>query len=231
MVGFADTPGTDGDDQDTARIRRQPRRIARHRSGSGQPQPTPDRDRPAQSGSRHERGTREVQPDIGTGSASTRRFQEAPGRSRCGGEGDRVPAEKAATSTDGARCTIRAAGAGCGRGWRSGYADHVSVTTPGLGTNVRESLGSMVNEAEQLQNEAGRQLEAAGKPGETVSTIAWIGYDPPQKTYNDLDIATSLPRRVRRRVRRPWPSSTRASMSRAPKTIRTSRLWGTPTGR
>ncbi|WP_280491066.1 alpha/beta hydrolase [Nocardia asiatica] len=67
-------------------------------------------------------------------------------------------------------------------------ADHVSVTTPGLGTNVRESLGSMVNEAEQLKKESESQLSQAGRPNEAVSTIAWIGYDPPQKSYNDLDI-------------------------------------------
>ncbi|QIS08808.1 alpha/beta hydrolase [Nocardia arthritidis] len=64
-------------------------------------------------------------------------------------------------------------------------ADHVSVTTPGLGTNVRGSLKDMVGEADQLKAESERQLDKAGKKNETVSTIAWIGYDAPQK---DADI-------------------------------------------
>ncbi|WP_280240703.1 alpha/beta hydrolase [Nocardia abscessus] len=76
-------------------------------------------------------------------------------------------------------------------------ADHVSVTTPGLGTNVRDSLGGMVNEADQLKREAEVQLARAGRPDETVSTIAWIGYDPPQKTWSDFDIAAvSIPDRA-----------------------------------
>ncbi|WP_433625763.1 alpha/beta hydrolase [Nocardia sp. CA-120079] len=70
-------------------------------------------------------------------------------------------------------------------------ADHISVTTPGLGTNLRESLGSMVGEADTLKTESERQLRAAGSD-DTVSTIAWIGYDPPQKTYSDLDIANVM---------------------------------------
>ncbi|MBF6172695.1 alpha/beta hydrolase [Nocardia blacklockiae] len=67
-------------------------------------------------------------------------------------------------------------------------ADHVSVTAPGLGTNLRDSVGGMVGEAEQLRQESERQLRGAGRPDESVATIAWIGYDPPQKTYADLDI-------------------------------------------
>ncbi|MFI2476749.1 alpha/beta hydrolase [Nocardia xishanensis] len=65
-------------------------------------------------------------------------------------------------------------------------ADHISVTTPGLSTNVRESLGSMVGEAETLKRESERQLSQDGRPGETVATVAWIGYDPPQKTALDI---------------------------------------------
>lgn len=67
-------------------------------------------------------------------------------------------------------------------------ADHVSVTTPGLGTNVRESLGSMIGEAQALKAESEGQLNERHAGG-SVATIAWIGYDPPQKTYSDLDIA------------------------------------------
>ncbi|KAF0846015.1 alpha/beta hydrolase [Nocardia caishijiensis] len=60
-------------------------------------------------------------------------------------------------------------------------ADHVSVTTPGLTSNVRESLPGMVNEAAALQSEAQSQLTDAGAAGKKVSTIAWMGYDPPQE--------------------------------------------------
>ncbi len=66
-------------------------------------------------------------------------------------------------------------------------ADHVSVTTPGLGTNLRESLGSMMGEAQMLKLEAESQLRDVNK-SDTVATIAWIGYDPPQKEYANLDI-------------------------------------------
>ncbi|MET7772974.1 alpha/beta hydrolase [Nocardia sp. NPDC005366] len=65
-------------------------------------------------------------------------------------------------------------------------ADHISVATPGLSTNARESLGGMVGEAETLQREAERQLQLQEKGNESVAAVAWIGYDPPQK--NALDI-------------------------------------------
>lgn len=60
-------------------------------------------------------------------------------------------------------------------------ADHVSVTTPGINTTVRESIGNMADEGTALQREALRQLHSTpGHEAETVATIAWIGYDPPQ---------------------------------------------------
>ncbi|WP_054814265.1 alpha/beta hydrolase [Nocardia arizonensis] len=65
-------------------------------------------------------------------------------------------------------------------------ADHISVATPGLSTNARESLGGMVGEAETLQREAERQLWVEGKGDESVATVAWLGYDPPQKTALDI---------------------------------------------
>lgn len=69
-------------------------------------------------------------------------------------------------------------------------ADHISVTTPGLTSNVRESLPSMVNEAGALQNQAQSQLIGAGTPESKVSTIAWMGYDPPQEgmTYPEVGL-------------------------------------------
>ncbi|CPZ09931.1 alpha/beta hydrolase [Mycobacteroides abscessus] len=59
-------------------------------------------------------------------------------------------------------------------------ADHVSVTTPGINTTVRESIGPMADEASALQHEARKQLIAAGRGDESVATIAWIGSHPPQ---------------------------------------------------
>ncbi|MFI6045321.1 alpha/beta hydrolase [Nocardia sp. NPDC051321] len=59
-------------------------------------------------------------------------------------------------------------------------ADHISVTAPGLNTTVRDSIGGMSNEATNLRDEAQKQLDDKGRKNETVSTIAWIGYDPPQ---------------------------------------------------
>jgi Alpha/beta hydrolase len=60
-------------------------------------------------------------------------------------------------------------------------ATHVSVTTPGLNTAVHDSIGGMTEEATNLQREAPRQLRLTpGHELETVSTIAWIGYDAPQ---------------------------------------------------
>ncbi|BAX97332.1 alpha/beta hydrolase [Mycobacteroides stephanolepidis] len=60
-------------------------------------------------------------------------------------------------------------------------ADHISVTTPGINTTVGESIGNMTNEAAKLRQEALTQLShVPGHKDDTVATIAWIGYDPPQ---------------------------------------------------
>ncbi|WP_231951343.1 alpha/beta hydrolase [Nocardia terpenica] len=55
-------------------------------------------------------------------------------------------------------------------------ADHVAVTTPGLGTNVHGSLADMAKEGEALKQNAEHQLSRAGKT-DTVAAIAWIGYE------------------------------------------------------
>jgi hypothetical protein len=60
-------------------------------------------------------------------------------------------------------------------------AEHVSVTTPGMDTHPT-SLPAMVNEAAALRNETALQLEGVGKGDQSVSTIAWLGYDPPDTT-------------------------------------------------
>ncbi|MET9201897.1 alpha/beta hydrolase, partial [Gordonia sp. NPDC003585] len=59
-------------------------------------------------------------------------------------------------------------------------ADHVSVTTPGMDTNIRDSFPGAMGEIESLRDEAYRQLRLTpGRHGETVSTIMWLGYEPP----------------------------------------------------
>jgi hypothetical protein len=57
-------------------------------------------------------------------------------------------------------------------------ASNISVTVPGLGSSTRTTLDDMVKEARSLREEATQQLRNAGKPG-SVSTIAFMGYDPP----------------------------------------------------
>jgi hypothetical protein len=69
---------------------------------------------------------------------------------------------------------------------------HVSVTAPGLNTTVHGAIGSMADEATRLRSEALRQLSLTpGHEHDTVSAIAWIGYDPPQVPGFD-DIGKSL---------------------------------------
>ncbi len=60
-------------------------------------------------------------------------------------------------------------------------ATHVSVTAPGLNTTVHGAIGGMTSEATDLQRQALKQLsQIPGHEHDTVSAIAWIGYDPPQ---------------------------------------------------
>ncbi|MGV0655388.1 alpha/beta hydrolase [Mycolicibacterium thermoresistibile] len=63
-------------------------------------------------------------------------------------------------------------------------AEHVAVTTPGVGTTPT-SLPDMVSEAEALRVETQRQLDRVGRNDEQVSTIAWLGYEPPG---NDISV-------------------------------------------
>lgn len=70
-------------------------------------------------------------------------------------------------------------------------AANVSVTVPGLGSSTRESLPNMVSEARSLQRETQRQLYNAGKPS-AVSTIAYMGYDPPANPLNTHSLNDAL---------------------------------------
>ena len=60
-------------------------------------------------------------------------------------------------------------------------AEHVSVTTPGVDTRAT-SMPDMVSEATALNAETRAQLDLAKIYGEDVSTIAWLGYEPPGKS-------------------------------------------------
>ncbi|RDI56002.1 alpha/beta hydrolase [Nocardia mexicana] len=69
-------------------------------------------------------------------------------------------------------------------------ADHVSVSAPGLGSNIDRSLEGMVGEADDMKAETEWQLTMAGRGDEKVSTIAWFGYDPPQGSFDDPKLDT-----------------------------------------
>lgn len=60
--------------------------------------------------------------------------------------------------------------------------DNVSVTVPGMGSQVNASstIEGMVREGALMRSEALTQLEMAGKGNETVATVAWLGYDTPR---------------------------------------------------
>ncbi|SRX92176.1 alpha/beta hydrolase [Mycobacterium shimoidei] len=71
-------------------------------------------------------------------------------------------------------------------------ATHVSVTTPGLNTTVHGAIENMASEATNVRTEALRQLSVTpGHAHDSVSAIAWIGYDPPQIPGLD-DLGKSL---------------------------------------
>jgi hypothetical protein len=59
-------------------------------------------------------------------------------------------------------------------------ADHISVATPGVNSSPGQSVGEMTKEAVELQKETKQVLINNGHGNETVSTISWIGYEPPQ---------------------------------------------------
>ncbi|BDB42824.1 alpha/beta hydrolase [Mycobacterium kiyosense] len=71
-------------------------------------------------------------------------------------------------------------------------ATHVSVTAPGLNTTVHGAIDGMASEATHVREEALRQLRTTpGHAHDTVSAIAWIGYDAPQVPGTD-DLGRSL---------------------------------------
>lgn len=82
-------------------------------------------------------------------------------------------------------------------------ADHVSVTTPGLNTTVGGAIGAMTEEGEQMKMTAEQQLDdTVDHAGETVATIAWIGYDAPQLDKDDYFSEESATGLIQ--VAQPW---------------------------
>jgi hypothetical protein len=57
-------------------------------------------------------------------------------------------------------------------------ARNISVTVPGVNTTAK-SIGGMTNEAGALRRETLGILGSTGGQADTVSTVAWIGYDTP----------------------------------------------------
>jgi hypothetical protein len=65
-------------------------------------------------------------------------------------------------------------------------AEHVSVTTPGVDTRAT-SMPGMAAEAAALRQETQNQLLLAGRGDQEVSTIAWLGYEPPGKDISVVE--------------------------------------------
>ncbi|MCJ0899176.1 alpha/beta hydrolase family protein [Rhodococcus sp. ARC_M13] len=82
-------------------------------------------------------------------------------------------------------------------------ADHVSVTTPGLNTTVGGAIGAMTEEGTMMKETTEGLLELVpGRESETVSTIAWIGYDAPQLDKDDYFSEESIAGAIQ--VAQPW---------------------------
>ncbi len=58
-------------------------------------------------------------------------------------------------------------------------AEHVAVLTPGFGTTVRGGLGAEEETAAALRDRSLSALGGAGRGGESVAAVAWLGYDVP----------------------------------------------------
>ena len=58
-------------------------------------------------------------------------------------------------------------------------AEHVAVLTPGFGTTVQDGLGAEEETAAALRDRSLSALGGAGRGGESVAAVAWLGYDVP----------------------------------------------------
>lgn len=64
-------------------------------------------------------------------------------------------------------------------------ASNVTVTVPGLGATIKDTLPEMVKESWDMQDQAELQLRLAGQPA-SVANISWVGYDPPPNAINTM---------------------------------------------
>ena len=70
------------------------------------------------------------------------------------------------------------------------HAQHVANFTPGMGTNVRDSLDNYVDVADRMRANAAEQVEARQSE---IAVVAWLNYDAPTditKTW-DTDVAST----------------------------------------
>ena len=58
-------------------------------------------------------------------------------------------------------------------------AEHVAVLTPGFGNTVRGDLTGVADTADALRARSLAALDGAGRHGESVAAVAWMGYDVP----------------------------------------------------
>lgn len=58
-------------------------------------------------------------------------------------------------------------------------AEHVAVLTPGFGTTVQDDLGAEEETVAALRARTLSTLGGAGRGGESVAAVAWLGYDVP----------------------------------------------------
>ena len=64
------------------------------------------------------------------------------------------------------------------------HAQHVANFTPGMGTNVRDSLDNYVDVADRMRTNAADQAEV--RPSD-VAVVAWLNYDAPTDITKTLD--------------------------------------------
>lgn len=69
-------------------------------------------------------------------------------------------------------------------------ADYVSYLIPGMFFTVEGQVGAWVDTADALYKAQSSWLNQLGKPGESVATVAWIGYQTPHLlNVGSLDLA------------------------------------------
>ena len=65
------------------------------------------------------------------------------------------------------------------------HAQHVANFTPGMGTNVRDSLANYVDVADRMRDNAEEVTQGVKK--EDVAVVAWLNYDAPMDVTKTLD--------------------------------------------